>query len=45
MYIKRNSIIIVKLLVFSITISLFAEISYIGLHSNNFFIQIYAKET
>jgi DNA-binding beta-propeller fold protein YncE len=45
MYIKRNSIMIVKLLVFSITISLFAVISYIGLHSNNFFIQIYAKET
>ena len=36
---------IVKLLVFSITISLFAVILYIGLHSNNFFIQIYAKET
>src|SRR3954452_20141937 len=45
MYIKRNCIMIVKLLVFSITISLFAVISYIGLHSNNFFIQIYAKET
>jgi hypothetical protein len=45
MYIKRNSIMMVKLLVFSITISLFAVILYIGLHSNNFFIQIYAKET
>ncbi len=44
MYIKRISI-IVELLVFSIAISLFAEISSIELHSNHFLIPVYSKDT
>ena len=41
---KTNSIIIVELFIFSMTILLFTEISSIGLRSDNFFAQIYAKE-
>ena len=36
---------IVELFIFSMTILLFAQISSIGLHSNNFFAKIYATDT
>ena len=44
MYIRRNSLLIVEFLFFSIAISLFAEISSMDLYSNNFLISIYAKD-